>query len=79
MQRHPTAPVNVAKISVATFRTDFIAPRRISQRSSGLPGSVRGDHILSSRSARAIRFVRNTLMPVRGRPECLLWNIWRRF
>jgi hypothetical protein len=26
MQRHPPAPVNVAKISVATFRTDFIAP-----------------------------------------------------
>jgi hypothetical protein len=26
MQRHPTAPVNVAKISVATFGTDFIAP-----------------------------------------------------
>src|SRR5260370_25406087 len=26
MRRHPTAPVNVARISVATSRTDFTAP-----------------------------------------------------
>ena len=26
MRRHPTAPVNVARISVATFGTDFTAP-----------------------------------------------------
>jgi hypothetical protein len=26
MRRHPTAPVNVARISVATSGTDFIAP-----------------------------------------------------
>ena len=27
MRRHPTAPVNVARISVATSGTDFIAPQ----------------------------------------------------
>ena len=36
MRWHPTAPVNVARISVATSGTDFSRPRRISQRSSGL-------------------------------------------
>jgi hypothetical protein len=35
MRRHPTAPVNVAGISVATSGTDFTARNAISQRSSG--------------------------------------------
>ena len=40
MRRHPTAPVNVAGISVATSGTDFTAPERISERSSGRLASV---------------------------------------
>jgi hypothetical protein len=43
MRRHPPAPANVARISVATSGTDFTALNAISQRSSGL--SVRRDHI----------------------------------
>src|ERR1700737_3873965 len=48
MRRHPPAPANVARISVATSGTDFTALNAISQRSSGL--SVRRDHI--TRAAR---------------------------
>src|SRR5438034_7486819 len=40
MRRHPTAPVNVARISVATSGTDFSAPEAVSRRSSGLLASV---------------------------------------
>jgi hypothetical protein len=47
MRRHPTAPVNVAGISVATSGTDFTALNAISQRLSGL--SVRKDHIRARR------------------------------
>jgi hypothetical protein len=36
MRRHPTAPVNVARISVAAFELISSRPRLILQRSSGL-------------------------------------------
>jgi hypothetical protein len=44
MPRHPTAPVNVARISVATSEIDFTAPDADSQRSSWL-AYVLGDHM----------------------------------
>jgi hypothetical protein len=43
MRRHPTAPVNVARISVATSGTDFTAP------ASHLPG-----HKLSTRLSKSL-------------------------
>jgi hypothetical protein len=45
MRRHPTATVNVVRISVATSGLISPRPRRSSPRPFGLPASAAGDHI----------------------------------
>jgi hypothetical protein len=62
MRRHPTAPVNVAGISVATSGTDFTALNAISQRLSGL--SVRKDHIRARRELVAAHFLISPILEI---------------
>ena len=51
MRRHPTAPVNVARISVATFGTDFTAPEAEFAALIPTAASVLGDHICQEGTA----------------------------
>ena len=44
MRRHPTAPVNVARISVATSGADFTAPEAVFRSAHPGCGLRPGDH-----------------------------------
>ena len=53
MRRHPTAPVNVARMSVATSGTDFTAPEVDFAALIRAAGFCLGDHFCSRGSCRS--------------------------
>jgi hypothetical protein len=65
MRRHPTAPVNVARISVTTSGTDFTAPER-SELRTGWPVSSRTRDMVPSPHALSRISPSNFLFSIRA-------------